>query len=209
MADISFDEQGTPTAPFGVQNILYPDSSTKRWTQRDSTGRCITLGGVRSWNVADVVANAAETYLAGSAIEVPQHQLQAGTTFRWRMYMTKTAAGVAAPIWRVRVGFSGTVADAQVLIFTGPAQTAVVDAGYVEIHAVLRNAGAAAVLAGGLSLTHNLATTGLATVGSPTLVNVSAGFNTVAVGLFVGVTVNPGTAGVWTHQVVTAEALNI
>jgi hypothetical protein len=210
MADLLFDTQGTPTTPGAGKAALYPDSSSKRWTSLDENGRKLSLDGViRNWNVADVVANAADTYLTGSSLAVPQHLLQAGATFKWRFALTKTGAGVAAPTWNVRVGTLGTTADASRLLFTGPAQTGVVDAGYVEITAVLRNVGAAGVLAGVLSLSHNLATTGLATSQCPTLQVTSSGFDTTVASLIVGVSVNPGSAGVWTHQIVIAEMSNM
>lgn len=203
------DTQGTPTTPASGQAVLFPDSVTKRWSSRDDTGRVLTFPGLRNWNTADVVASAADTYLTGSRLDVPPHGLQIGTTFKWRFFMTKTAAGTVAPIWRVRVGTLGTTSDAAILTFTGPVQTAAVDTGYVEITAILRSIGAAGVLAGGLNLAHNLATTGFANIGSPTLQATSAGFDTTFANLLVGVSVNPGTAGIWTHALVKSEAWNI
>lgn len=210
MSDLLLDEQGTPSTPASGQGIPYIDNGTSRLSFRDDSGRVHSFSGaIRNWNTADVVANAADTYLSGSALAVPQHLLQVGTTFKWRLFMTKTAAGVAAPTWIVRVGTLGTTGDAARLTFTGPAQTGVIDTGFVEITAILRNLGAAGVLAGGLVLNHNLAATGFANIGSPTLQVTSAGFDTTTPGLIVGVSVNPGAAGVWTHQVVKSEMLNI
>lgn len=209
MADLVLDAQGTPAAPASGQVVTYPDNVSQLLCYRNNS-RVHSLGGqIRNWNTADVVASAADTYLTGSRLDVPQHLLQAGTTFRWRLVMTKTAAGVAAPAWIVRIGTLGTVGDGARLTFTGPAQTAVIDAGMVEIIAVLRNTGVAGVLAGGLSLRHNLAATGFAVLGTPVLQVISAGFDTTVANLIVGLSVNPGAAGVWTHQVVSAEMLNI
>lgn len=209
MGEIALTTQTAPAAVAGSV-IAYPDSGTKRLTTLDDTGRKLSLDGViRNWNTADVVANAADTYLAGSGLIVPQHLLQAGATFKWRFVMTKTAAGVASPTWNVRVGTLGTIVDASRLLFTGPAQTAVLDVAQVEIVAVLRNTGAAGILAGGLQLIHNLAATGFATNQIVVLQTTSAGFDTTAAGLIVGVSVNPGASGVWTHQLVAAEMSNM
>jgi hypothetical protein len=156
-------------------------------------------------NIADVVANAADTYLTGSALLIPTDGLKAGTVARWRFFLTKTAAGVAAPVWSVRVGVAGTTGDTARLTFTGPAQTAAADTAEVIIEAVLRNIGAAGVLAGGLTLNHNLAATGFANQGAVVLQNTSAGFDTTPANLILGVSVDPGAAGVWTHQLVRAE----
>lgn len=210
MADILLDNQSTPSAPASGKGVAYFDSVSKKLTYIDDTGRPYTVGGaIRNWNTADVVANAAETYLAGSALAIPPHLMQAGTTFKWRLFMTKTAAGTATPIWRVKVGTLGTTGDATILTFTGPAQTAAADTGFVEITAILRNTGAAGIMAGGLTLAHNLAATGFANIGAPTLQTTSSGFNTTTANLIVGVSVNPGASGVWTHQVVKSEALNL
>jgi hypothetical protein len=211
MADIVIDTQAVPAAPAAGKMIIFPESGGKRLTVKDDSGRTHTLGGViRNFNTTDVVANAANTYLTGSGLTVPTGLiLQVGTSFKWRMYATKTAAGVATPIWTVLVGTTGTTADTARLTFTGPAQTAAIDTGFIEITAILRNVGASGVLAGGLILNHNLAATGFANVGSPTLQATSAGFDTTVANLIIGVAVNPGAAGVWTHQVIKAEMLNI
>lgn len=210
MADLLLDTQGMPATPGAGKLIVYPDSTSKQLSVKNENGRVFSLDGVvRNWNTADVVANAADTYLAGSNIAIPPQLLQAGATFKWRIAMTKTGAGVATPTWNVRVGALGTIADASRLLFTGPAQTAVIDVGVVEITAVLRNIGAAGVLAGILGLTHNLAATGFAVLQAPVLQTTSAGFDTTPAGLIVGVSVNPGAAGVWTHQVVVAEMSNM
>lgn len=210
MADLLLDTQGTPASPAAGKLLVYPDSSSLQLTTLNSAGRKLSLDGVlRNWNTADVVANAADTYLTGSNIAIPQHLLQAGATFRWRFVMTKSAAGIAAPTWNVRVGTAGSLADTSRLLFTGSAQTGVVDAGIVEIVAILRNTGAAGVLAGGLVLTHNAAATGFSTLNTEVFQVTSSGFDTTVANLIVGVSVNPGASGVWTHQVITAELANM
>lgn len=209
MAEHLVDVQGPPTTPAAGKSFLFPHTSSKRWASKDDAGRVLTMPPITNHNMADVVASAADTYLTGSRLDVPSHLLQAGTIFLWRFFMTKTAAGVAAPTWNVRVGILGTVADASRLLFTGPVQTAAVDTGEVVIRAILRSIGAAGVLAGGLVLSHNLATTGFANIEDPHLQVTSAGFDTTVANLIVGVSVNPGAAGVWTHQLVMAEMLGI
>ena len=212
MADILLDNQTIPGTPASGKLILFTHSGNKKLVTRDDTGAYSTLGGaIRNWNTADVVANAADTYLTGSGLTVPTGLvLQVGTTFRWRLAMVKTAAGTAAPIWVLRVGTAGTTADTARCTFTQVAlQTAVVDTGIVDVTAILRNVGAAGVLAGVLNMNHVLATTGFSTLGANTLQVTSAGFDTTVANTIVGLSVNPGTLGVWTHQVIAAEMLNI
>lgn len=208
MAELLLDVQGKPAAPAAGQLFAFPHTSSKRWASEDDTGRVLTFPHIYDVNVADVVANAADTYLIG--LPVPSHLLQAKALFRWRLMMSKTGAGVAAPTWNIRVGAAGTVADTSRVLFTSPlAQTAVIDNGVVEITAILRNIGAAAVLAAYLEMRHLLAATGLAAGPRVDLQVTSAGFDSTVANLIVGLSVNPGAAGVWTHQLISAEVLGL
>lgn len=211
MADLLLDTQGTPAAPAAGKVLVYPDSSTKQLTTRNELGVCNSLGGlIVGANTADVVANAVDTYLTGSLLTIPQHLLQAGTILKWRLAMTKTAAGVAAPVWSVRVGTAGAIGDTARLTFTSASlQTAAIDAGFVEITCVLRNTGAAGVLAGALTLMHNGNAAGFASIPMIVVQATSAGFDTTVASTKIGISVNPGAAGVWTHQVVLAEMSGI
>ena len=210
MGRIVLATESTMTTPSSGDVRLTPLSGTKRFTSIDDAGLTLSIPHLTNCNTADVVASAADTYLTGSSISVPTHKLQAKTMFKWRFAMTKSAAGVAAPIWRVRIGTAGSTSDAAILTFTQVAlQTAVVDTGIVEITAILRNTGAAGILAGSLSLLHVLAITGFSTLGENIMQVNSAGFDTTVANLIVGVSVNPGASGVWTHQLVMVEAFNL
>lgn len=214
MADIALDTQGTPTTPSSNVVIVYADSGSKQLSVRNDLGTVHTIPGLRNWNTIDqaIVGSAStEIYIDGSKLTIPQHLMQAGTVFRWRFFLTRNAgAGTSAPTWSIRVGTNGSAADSARVTFTGTVQTAVADTGTVLITAILRNTGASGVLAAGLSLNHQANAGGLANTPSLTLQQTSAGFDTTVASLKVGVSVNPGAASVtWTHQVVTAEALNI
>lgn len=210
MADALLELQAPPATPAAGQSILFPHlTNGKRWASKDDAGRVLTMPHLYNANPADVLANAADTYLGGSQIAIPT-LIQAITVFRWRLAMAKTAAGVAAPTWNVRVGILGTVADASRLLFTSPLlQTAVVDNGVVDIMAIFRNAGAACVPSGTLQMEHLLAATGLATAAQVLLQVTGAAFDATVASLIVGLSVNPGAAGAWTHQIILAEALGI
>ena len=158
-------------------------------------------------STADVVATGADTYLVG--VPLLSLAMFAEMQVRFEAYMTKTAASTATPIWTIRIGTAGTVADAAIVTFTGPAQTAAADIGLVEISGVLRNVGAAGILAAGLSLTHDLAITGFASQGNVVRQTTSSGFVTTTAGLVVGLSCNPGAAGVFTHQMVTGTLRGI
>jgi hypothetical protein len=211
MADILLDNQAIPTTPASGKILIFGESAGKRLATRNDAGTTTILGGVQNQNTIDVTANAADTYLTGSNLLVPTgFALQVGTKLRWRIGMTKSGAGTAAPVWALRVGTAASVADTARCTFTSPSlQTGVADVGYVDIIAVLRNVGASGVLAGILSMTHGLAATGFASVSTVVVQATSAGFDTTVAGLNLGISVNPGASGVWTHQVIEAEMLNI
>lgn len=208
MSDLAFDVQAKPTTPGASSAILYPDSRSKRWTGLNDAGVAYSNGGViANANSANVVANTADTYLTGSDIIVPNHGLQALTTFHWRCSVSKTAAGVATATFIIRIGTAGSTADTARVTFTLPAQTAVADVGFVDIVAVMRNVGAAGVLAGVITLVHNNgAATGLAGAVSPVIEVASAAFDTTPVNQVVGLSCNPGAAGIWTFTTITGRA---
>lgn len=161
-----------------------------------------------SESVADQALPSVDTYLDGSTL--PFSKQDARTVMKWRFWANKTAAGVAPPTIRVRVGTLATIVDAAKLTFVGPAQTAVVDTAFFEIIAILRTGGAAAsaVLAGCLRMLHNLDATGFAVTGTPTLEAVSAGFDSTVRDQVAGLSIDPGAAGVWTVRGLTAEITN-
>jgi hypothetical protein len=158
-------------------------------------------------SVADQTANAADTYLTGSAFTIAG-RIQAGSFFRWRIHATKTAAGVAAPIWTVRVGTAGTTADAARLTLTSNAQTAAADSAIWELETVVRNATASGVLSGAVKSPSR--TTGFSTgVAVTTLQATSSAFDLTVAASKIGLSVNPGAAGVWTITEVTVTAHNL
>lgn len=208
MAEIILGTQDVPGAPSAGNVRIYPHSVLKQLATRDTDGKHQVPGGILNFNTADVVASGADTYLTGSALTIPTGMLmQVGTKFSWRIGMTKTAAGTAAPVWTLRVGVNGTTADAARCTFTsGSLQTAVVDTGFVEIVGIVRAVGGASgVIAGILTMAHNLAATGLASIACVTLQATSATFDNTVANLIVGISCNPGASGVWTHQVVVGS----
>lgn len=156
--------------------------------------------------LADLTANAADTYLRGLLLA---GRMKAGTFVVLRGRMSKTAAGVAAPIWTVRVGTNGTTADTARVTLNGVAQTAVIDDGEFIIVVTVRTFSATAVLHAYLRFTHTLTTTGLQNVSMKTVSAVSSAFDLTPANTRIGVSVNPGAAGVWTFQNCTVEAHNL
>jgi hypothetical protein len=165
---------------------------------------------LRAQSVADQTINAAVTaYLAGSALAVPAGKLRIGTRLRWKLSLSKTAAGTAANTFNVRIGTLGTTGDAAVLTFALPVGTAVADVGGIEIFLTVRGPlSGACVVHGQLVLWHNLAATGLATLASPTI-NAQATFDATVASLIVGLSCTTAASTVLTFQQVNAQAENL
>jgi hypothetical protein len=152
---------------------------------------------------------AAETYLAGSQIAIPADALRAGSRYRLVFDASKTAAGTAAPVVRLRFGTAGSLADAVLGTLTFSAQTAAGDDGRFMLDVTFRTTGAAAVAQICGALTHSLASAGFANV--PGLVRraTSPAFNSALADAVIGVSVTAGTAAAWTVWQVQASLENI
>lgn len=169
---------------------------------------------LRNQNTVDVVANAADTYLTGSELKIPANRPMAiGTRFHWRLAATKTAAGVAGWVVNLRFGTLGTTGDTARLVFTQTTdvQTAAVDTGTWEIRAIVRGPiSASCIVAGAMEFQHHLAVTGFSTVSGADAYQVtSSAFDITTAGMIVGLSCNPGAAGVFTFQVISAESENL
>lgn len=209
MADILLDEQSSPAAPSAGTGVLYLDSTSKELVDYDGTGKIKTVRTLNNANTGDVAINSVDTYITGSNITVPPGLVRAGTCFTWWFAMSKTGAGVATPIWVVRVGTAGTTADTARLTFTGVAQTGVIDNGCAMIQVIIRSIGAAGVAEGFYRLDHLLAATGFATSQTDVKQVTSGAYDTTVQASIYGVSVNSGAVGVWTIQHVSAQAVGI
>jgi hypothetical protein len=154
---------------------------------------------------------ATDTYLVGSSIAIPASSLQAKTMYRCVFNVVKTAAGIAAPIIRVRFGVNGSTADTALATLTFSAQTAVIDEGTYELRAIFRTVGSgtSAVLQTHARLHHRLSITGLGVGVSEPEIATSAGFDSTVANSIIGLSVNGGTSAAWTVNVVQAELVNL
>lgn len=185
--------------------------TTKAFTA--SLYRAYATGSLSAFSASTVAAGfAADTYLAGSAITAPAAGAwKAGTKYRLIFDVTKTAAGVAAPVLTVRMGTLGTTGDAAILTFTWTVGTAVADVGIIQLWAHFRTVGGGttAVLSGIAELRHGLPTTGLDNAGAAEMLTaVSAGFNSTTQTI-IGASFNGGAAFSGTVTLVEAEVLNL
>lgn len=165
--------------------------------------------GLWNANLTNQSINATDNYLTGSNLAISGH-IKLGSTMRWRMVAQKTAAGTAVPTFNVRFGTGGTVTDTARCVITGTAQTAASDTAHMTLEAVFRATGASSVVQSALEIRHSGTTAGIVNVtqGMGKVVT-STAFDVTPASTQVGLSINPGTAGVWNFILVTAEAENI
>lgn len=202
--------------------VVTPAGTDEIPVNQGGTSKKLTLSQVNAYaepvsaaSVAAQTLGTGDTYLAGSGLTVVPSRLQAGTFYRARIDMTKTAAGTAIATAILRMGTAGSTADAAICTFTFPtAQTAAIDNGFFEVFANFRSVGAAtaAVVAGVMTIRRTNTTTGFLSTGglqvmAPIRVT-SAGFNSSTV-TKIGLSINAGASSAWTSTLVQADLLNI
>jgi hypothetical protein len=125
--------------------------------------------------------------------------------FRWILAASKTAAGVATANYIIRLGAAQSLADAALITLVAGAQSAIVDQGMLIVQAVLRNAGAAAILAAVAAWAKTQ--TGITGLGG-SIDGVSGAFDSTGrAGQFMGLSINGGAAAAWTITSVEAEMI--
>lgn len=190
--------------------FAYPDSSI---SIERKTGPPIAPPLVRPANasVADQTLNAdSSAVLTGSTISIPVGKLRVGTILRWRISLSKTAAGTDINSFAVRLGATGTISDAAILTFNLPGGTATIDAGQIELLLTIRGPlGASCITQGQLTLIHNLPSAGLATVPCVVLNVTSDGFNSTMANLIASVSCNTAPSTVLTFHQVQSGAINV
>lgn len=154
---------------------------------------------------------AVDSYLAGSNIVIPAGVLRVGTRYRLTFDVSKTAAGLSAPVITLRFGTLASVADAALAVLTFPNQTLAADDGRFTLDATFRSigSGTAAVVQAVASLTHTQAAGGLANSPGPVRRATTAGFSSAVANASLGVSVNAGLSAAWTVSLVQASLENL
>lgn len=214
MAKLTLDNvaPSTITTPSAGATVLFPDSTSKEWCAKDDAARIVTLRPLT--NAGSTTTAGADIYIVGSNILVPPQLVRVGSTFMWRLSMSKTAACTSAPVYNVRIGTAGTVGgDTARLTWTQATnQTAATDNGMLEIFCTVTTASSSGIINGGFLLNHTNAATGFSTAQTQSQGPTASGaFDlTVASSIF-GLSINPGNTGanaVWTITCV-AQAFNL
>jgi hypothetical protein len=209
MADVKVSALGAASVSTdGSEHLYVVQGGTSKKMTLDQIDEYV--GPIRNAATAGQTLGTGDTYVTASRLVLPQARMQAGTVYRARLTVTKTAAGTATPVFQVRAGTAGSTADTSMLSYTGVAQTAAVDTGYIEVQATFRVVGASAVLASTIRFTHDLASTGLANAqrnfqGQA----VSSTFNSTTASMGIGLSINAGASSAWTVQQCYAELVNL
>lgn len=174
--------------------------------QWDANGAA-PLGLRNSSTAATLYTAAALTLIPGSNILLPPTGFQIGTLFRWKVPISKTAAGVAGRVLSIRVGTTGTTADAIVQTWAAGTATAAIDAGWMDVTYEITAIGASATGVGIMQLHHAGAATpltGLDTRSDPIVIGTPSTFNSVvstflqiSLSLTTGAAAVETTTGTW------------
>jgi hypothetical protein len=206
MADLLIDNESLPATPAAGKSVLFIDNIAKRLLTLDDAG---IARGLLAKNVSIASQGpgfAADTWVTNSDLLIPSPGLQLGLIAKWFLHGSKTAAGVAAPAYTIRLGAARSIADTALLVLNGAVQTAVVDNGLLIITAELRSVGAAAVLAAVAAWAKTQA--GTAGFGG-SIDGVSAGFDSTGrAGQYLSLSINGGAAAAWTLTGVFAELIS-
>lgn len=160
--------------------------------------------------VAQLLVAATRTLINGTLIKAPAGGLKVGSQFRFKLAVTKTAAGVAASTYDIGFGAvaTGVAATATARVsFTKPAGDATADEGIIEVVATVRSVSATGVVQGEFSLIHNLAATGHAAVPVVAVAAVSAGFDNSAEEIWIGLYATTGAADAITVTQASGELI--
>ncbi len=212
------DTKNTTGDPTGVAGAIYYNSFLAKF-------RCYEAGVWQSCSASpqasastatQAMSAGVDTYLAGSAINLPAGGMQGptgtnqdGTLITWRITMSKTNAGTAASTFTMRFGTAGTTADTSRCTFATGTATAAVDGAVVTITAYATAGGTATVLNCAGTLTHQLPATGFANTAIVQAYSTSASFNSTTASTKAGLSLSTGSASVITVQKVEVTAINL
>jgi len=214
MAEIILDSQSAPETPASGKLAIYPESSLRFLSARDENGYVHKLNRRTNFStVAQSFVGTIGTYIVGSKFSVSPEFLSLTAVFKWRISLTKTAAGSGASTFALRLGPFGTISDISIVSVTKQSGTAAIDEAWIDLFAVQRlippGTQQTRAFSFALRLVHNLNTTGHATVPFLSAQTTSAVFNEVLVNQIIGLSFTQGPSDATTMQMVQSEAYNV
>ena len=163
---------------------------------------------IQNASVTDQTISATTAYVTNSNLAVPVGKLRIKTVLRWRIMVTKTAAGsTAGCAVLVKLGTLGTTGDATILTFTFGTPTGVVDTAVIDVTVIIRGPLSASCIATGVArLTHQLDATGFSTLHTEVKQVTSSTFDATTANLIAGLSITTTTSSAWTITGITGEA---
>lgn len=176
------------------------------WNSNGGLGTSSCPSPVQASAAGQTLVAATATALIGSIVAIPPQGFQVGAVFRWTIIMTKTAAGVAARTFNIRVGTTGTATDGVVQAFASVAGSAAVDTCKVTIDYTITTIGTSATGVGYFYMIHP-GTAGFMTVATQTLSGTATTFNSTTAQQFISVSLTTGAAEVPTINCCYCEVI--
>jgi hypothetical protein len=206
--------QTAPSTPAAGKLNIWSDSTAKILVYTDDAG-VHHAQSINSAVASQSPAAATDVYITSSDILIPSFSVQAKTQILWRLSVSKTAAGVVAPVYTIRIGTNKSIADTARLVLTGPVQTGVADIGTLNIIVTVRNISATVGVIQGTAWWDHRGTAASSTIGAGFandgtghVEGTSAGFANNALGASsIGLSINTGTSAAWTITQVQGEAI--
>lgn len=192
MADILIDNETVPSTPAASKSVLWVDSTAKRQLQTDDGGIHRGIFAHNNSTSAQGAIVTTEIYLTGSSLRIPSYGMQVGMTFVWYISASKTAAGVAGPVWKVYIGPNQSTADTlRFTLTSGSAAVATIWEATLVGAIQVPIASGSGTLAGSGPSAPNFGGGGTGTSGT---------FDNTATigGQFIGLTVTTGASAAWT-----------
>lgn len=148
--------------------------------------------------------------LAGSQLAVPISKLKVGSVFIWNLTVSKTAAGTAANTFNIRCGTTGGASDTSLMALALPTATGVIDTAQIQVVLTCRGPlSASGIFAGTLTLVHNLAATGFATIPVVVVVGTSGTFDVTVANLILSLSCTTAALTVLTFSQITGQAFGV
>lgn len=200
----------------GALATLVPPGTTTTYLRGDSTFQTLPLAGIISnASVADQTGFATDTYVTNSNVNVGG-RVKAGTTIRWKIGLTKTAAGTAVPVFTVRAGTAGTIADTSRFAFNMATQTAATDSMIIDCELTIRSLSATGTASLSMRATHknpptgtNVSTGFQNVAQEQVFISTSSSFDTTGATLHFGISLNGGASAAWTVTTCEVQAYNL
>ena len=210
MADTKISALSAATAVADANEIPINEAGTTKKITALQVGAYMG-NKLRNASVADQVINATTAYVTNSNIPVPAGKLQIKTVLRWRIHLTKSAAGTTAGCAVLfKLGTNGSNADATVITFTFGTPTGVADKAVIDVEIIIRGPLSASCIAEGMAeMAHNLSATGFSTLPGEVIQVTSSTFDATVANLIAGLSITTTTASVWTITGIIGEALNL